>query len=825
MNTKKHNLPLQLTHFIGRQRELTEIERLLAEVCLLTLAGPGGSGKTRLALQVANLVGERYQDGVWLVELAPLRDPALIPQHLVQALGITHAPEKSALESLLAYLSSKEMLLVLDNCEHLIEGCAQLVRHILPQSPGLCILATSRQPLGVAGEQVYPLVGLLWPAIPSEESLQENLQDLMQYDAVRLFVERAGTVVLGFEITGANAHSIIQICRRLDGMPLALELASARCNVLTPQEIAVRLDDRFTLFTSKYRGETDERHHTLRAAIDWSYDLLSVPEQVLLRRLSVFVGGFSLATAETICAGEGIEQGQVLELLAALVEKSLVVAETLQRDAARYSLLETIREYGQELLIAESEWMAMRDRHLECFLDLTEDVDPKLRGEYQQLWLNWLDDEYDNLRAALAWAIEGGRETSERVAAGLRITSSLYQFWRIRDYVEEGLNWSEQLLAEANDQIQPVVMSKAFAYTSVLAGIRGHLDDQLHYGNVAVTFGELAGEEGKQALAFALGAQGYAARKVGDYQTAFKLGLREIELLRELGEAYALGLGLSLNSFAAMSIGEYEQARAMLDESLELLRETGDTYRIAMALNFRGDLARCEKNYALAKMDYQESIALLRGIGAERDLASVLQNLGHTHLHLGDSERAQAHFVESMNLHLDQQNTLGMAECLLGFAGLAINSGKPAAGRCLLAAAAAQGGEQVTSEWAATRMEYEVYLSRAQAALVEKSFQAEGEKGQRMSLDEAVSYAQQVALETLAAEQRQRELDELTAREREVADLITLGRSNGEIAEVLVLSKRTVESHISSIYAKLGFTQRAQIVRWGLESGLGNGGE
>jgi non-specific serine/threonine protein kinase len=813
-----HNLPVQLTQFIGRQRETADLEQLLTDTRLISLTGPGGCGKTRLAMQIANTVSGSFKDGVWLAELAPLRDPSFVPLLLMKILDIPHRPEQSALASLLDHLQSKEILLILDNCEHLIADCAQLVGQILSQTAALRILVTSREPLAIVGEMIYPVSGLSLP--PTGAGVAGDLRDLMQYDAVRLFVERTRSLLPHFTITTANALSIVKICRQLDGLPLALELASAHTNILSLQEILVRLDDRFALLISRQRSELDPRHRTLRVAIDWSYDLLSPPEQVMLGRLSVFAGGCSLATTEVVCAGDGLEREQILGLLSSLVNKSLVVANTLLHDEARYCLLATIRQYGQEKLIDSGEWVVIRDRHLRCFLKLSEETDTKLRGEYQRLWLNWLDSEYDNIRAALAWAVEGGRLDSSRVSAGLRITTSLYQFWRIRDYLEEGLNWCKQLFAETNDDISPVVRANALAFASLLAGLRGQIEDQAKYAEEAVLSGEAAGEAGKQALALALGAQGYAARKAGDYPTAFTLGLREIQLLREVGDVYMLGLALSLNSYSAMSIGKYEQARAMLDEALPLLRKAGDPYRIAMALNYAGDLARCERKYQPAQTAYEESIYLLRKINSVGDLASALHNLGHACLHLDDIERAKALFGESMASHKEQGNQPGMAECLLGFAALAIVAGLPAAGARLLAAAAAIGGRHITSEWAATRMEYEHYLERARASLVVKAFQSEQAAGQRLSLEQALAYAQNVAQKVVAAQLTRQQLDQLSPRESEVAVLIALAKSNVEIAAELVVSKRTVETHVGNIRSKLGFTERAQIVRWAIETGL-----
>jgi non-specific serine/threonine protein kinase len=500
----------------------------------------------------------------------------------------------------------------------------------------------------------------------------------------------------------------------------------------------------------------------------------------------------------------------VLDLLSSLVNKSLVVAQTLQRGEARYSLLETVRQYGQEKLKTFGEEAVMRDRHLQCFLHLTEETEPKTRGQYQQLWLNWLEGEFDNIRAALTWSLE-----SENIEAGLRIVIALYQFWTIRDYVEEGFAWVERLLARADEGIDLVVRANALAHASLLATFRGKTAAQIRYGQEAAVLAEAAGDAGKPALTWALGGQASAALAVGDHETAFALLKRLLQLSRESGDSYELGLGLYFASFSAMSLGKYAEAHAMLDEGLPLLREVGDPYRIAMALNYSGDLARLEQHFAHARTAYDESISLLREINAVRDLASVLHNLGHTCLHLGDVERAHALFNESIVIQQSQRNTPGVAECLMGFAALAVVCGLPTAGARLLAAAVAIGGERVATAWAATRMEYEHTLALIHASLTETEFQTEQAAGRGFSLEQAMEYAQ-----NLPARTTPKKPSSLTVREREVAALIAQGKSNGEIADKLVLSKRTVESHIANILSKLGFTNRAQIVRWAIENGL-----
>ena len=808
----RSQLPIAPTSFVGRKHELAEVARLLATSRPLTLTGAAGCGKTRLALRVASELGGRYTDGVYWVELARLADPALVPQAVAKVLRVPEQRGRSMVEGLLDLLRDRHLLLVLDNCEHVLSACAHLVETMLAETQ-VSVLATSREPLGAPGEGRYPVppMGLPPDGLPASDS--------SQFDAIRLFAERARSVLPIFSLTPENVTVVIDICRRLDGIPLAIELTCARVNVLTLEEIDARLDNQLALLSAVF-PVIDSRHVTLRAAIDWSYDLLTPPEQTLLRRLSIFAGGCSLPAIETVCEGDGVvreddvESEQVLDLLSSLVNKSLVVAQTLQRSQARYSLLEMIRRYGQEKLLASGEQSRLRDRHLQCFLQWAVETEPKLRGQYQQLWLDWLEGEFDNIRAALTWSLASGR-----IEAGLRIVNALYHFWVIRDYVQEGLTWLERLLPRADDTLSAADRVNALVYASLLAGIRGHTSAQIRYGETAATLAEAAGVEDKLARAMALGGQAWAARAAGEHETEFSLAKEVIQLYRELGDTYFLGMSLSISSFTAMSLGKYVEARSMLDEGLTLLRALGNPYRIAMALNFSGDLARLEQNYLRAETAYEESISILREIGAIRDLASVLHNLGHTRLRLGDVERAHALFSESIAAQLSQGNTPGVAECLLGFAAMAAACHLPAAGARLLAAAVAIGEERVATAWAATHMEYEHTLALLQVSLTTAEFQAEQAAGRQLSLEQAVEYAHSLQIKA-AARVTQRKPDQLTLREREVAALIGQGKSNGEIAADLVVSKRTVESHVAKVLSKQGFTTRAQIVRWAIETGL-----
>ena len=554
------NLPVQLTSFIGRKQEMADVRRLLMEAHLVTLTGAGGSGKTRLALQVAAALSHTFADGVWLVDLAPLHEPSLVPQIVTLALGLRPAADQPALDTLLSFIQPKQLLLILDNCEHLSQACAQLAQRLLSQSPELRILATSRAALAVAGEAVYPLSGLDWPDMGGEAAQEVDLQKLMGYGAVRLFVERARAISPRFDLTPQAARSTVEVCRRLDGLPLALELASARVNVLTVQEISARLGDRFALLFSDHTGY-EPRHHTLRAAIDWSFVLLTPEEKTLFSRLAVFSAGLTLDMAEAVCSGGGMDAGRIIELLSSLVNKSLVVAHTIGRSQARYRLLETIREYALEKLDEAGETARLRDRHLDLFLARVEDAAPKLGEAYQQLWLNWLEDEHDNLRAALAWSLESGR-----IAEGLRIASGLVRFWEIRGYVQEGMTWFERLLARTGESVPPVVRVNALVFASFMAMFLGNAAATLAYGREAVEIAEGIKDENNPALTFALAGLASGTRAAGDFQTAFTIGERVIQLLRGTGGSpFFLGMALLGQGDVAIQLGYYDTARERLD--------------------------------------------------------------------------------------------------------------------------------------------------------------------------------------------------------------------------------------------------------------------
>jgi len=432
---RRHNLPLERTSFIGRETETLEVKRLLAMTRLLTLTGAGGCGKTRLALEVAGDLVGAYPEGVWLVDLAPLTEAELVPQAAAQALGVSEQPGRPLLETLGDALRSRKMVLVVDNCEHLVEAVVGLVEALLDSCPGLRVIATSREPLNAAGE-----VNWVVPSLTVPDSRQEGAytpQELEAYESVRLFEERARRRDPSFELSIRNGQAVAQVCRRLEGIPLAIELAAGRMEVLSAEQLAARLEDFLKLLTG---GRTaDPRHRTLRATLEWSQELLGEAERALFRRLSVFAGGWTLEAAEEVCSGDGVEQDDVLELLSGLVDKSLVVVEAGEERVPRFRMLEPVRQYSQERLQESGTAERVREHHAQYYLALAQEAEPELEGADETRWLDRLEAEHDNLRAALSWALEGGE-----AELGLRLAGALRVFWVGRSHYSEGRRWCEE---------------------------------------------------------------------------------------------------------------------------------------------------------------------------------------------------------------------------------------------------------------------------------------------------------------------------------------------------------------------------------------------
>lgn len=651
LETLPNNLPRQLTSFIGREREMAEVKRMLTTTRLLTLSGAGGSGKTRLALQVAAELLEEFTNGVWLVELAALSDPALVPQAVVSALGLREEPGRPLLTTLTDYLRSKTLLLVLDNCEHLVAACAQLAEALLRVSPNLRILATTREVLGIAGETVWRVPSLSLPDLRRLPAFEQ----LTQYEAVRLFVERAMISRPEFALTSASAPSVAQVVHRLDGIPLAIELAAARVKVLSVDQIAGRLDDRFRLLTTGSRTALP-RQQTLRAAIDWSYDLLSQQERTLLRRLSVFAGSWTLEAAETICAGDGVEEPDVLDLLMQLVDKSLVMMEE-REGKVRYRLLETLRQYGGEKLLESGEPAAVRGRHRDWYLGLAERAEPELQGRHQEVWLERLETEHDNLRAGLEWSKTeaGGAEVEARLAG------ALHRFWLMRGYLSEGRDWLEGAVSRSNGAPAPA-RAKALYGGSALAFYQGEYGRAVALSQESLAVYRQLGD--RLGVALSLNILGGVTRNQGDHARATALFEESLALSRQSDHKWALAETLNALGIVARRQGDYGRATALGEESLVLWRDLGDKRGLAASLSHLGIVARYQGNYERARTLHEEGLALRRELGDKADLATSLGSLGTVAMNLGDYERAGELFEESLTLCRELGNKIGTAAAL-----------------------------------------------------------------------------------------------------------------------------------------------------------------
>lgn len=565
LSGRRHNLRSQISSFVGRQRELAAVCRLATTTRLLTLVGAGGIGKTRLALQAAADMIDRFADGVWLVELAPLSDGSLLPAAVAKAVGAREQPGVETTASLLQHLGTRRLLLVLDNCEHLIQTCAELTEHTLGLCPDVSILATSREPLGVSGEVVWQVPPLDLPAEPSSTL---SADELVASEAARLFVERASAADSAFVASATNASVIAEICRRLDGVPLALELAAPHVRSLGVSQLSARLDATLDLLTGGSRTGP-ARHRTLRAAIDWSSELLTPDERTVLHRLSVFVGGWVLPAAESVCSDDDIPAGRVFGLLSRLVDQSLVQADATS-DEVRYRLLEPIRQYAAEQLQASNAAPALRQRHIKYFVALAEQAESELRGPRQAYWFERLECEHDNFRAGLSGAADIGE-----LQSALRLGGALWHFWCERGYAREGLTWMRRALSQGDDSTP----ERAAALNGA--------------GNLASTMGEFA-------------------EATDHYE-------QSLALWRKLGNSVRAGIPMGNLATVATNLGNYERARELWKEALPLLEATGERWRVAHGMHQLGWLANFQGEFEEASRLLVEEVALRRTLGTALD--------------------------------------------------------------------------------------------------------------------------------------------------------------------------------------------------------------
>ncbi|MGQ0551200.1 MAG: tetratricopeptide repeat protein [Armatimonadota bacterium] len=633
--TRSIGLPRRLTSFIGRESEIEEVRRLLGTTHLLTVVGIGGAGKTRLALQVADRVVEEFPHGVYLVELAQVTDPGLVPQAVASSLGVREDPDRPLIESLTGHLQSRRMLLVLDNCEHLVDAIAELATELLGAAPSLKLLCTSREALAIAGEAAWRIPSL---SVPDPRRVLDR-NALETFEAVRLFVERAAEVVAGFVLTEQNAPAIVQICRRLDGIPLAIELAASRIRVLTSDQIAARLDDRFRLLAGGSRTAMP-RQQTLKAAMDWSYDLLTSQEAALLRRLSVFSRGCTLDAAEAVCAAGDVGSHGVLDLLTRLVDKSLVVAEEEDREN-RYRLLETVKQYGRDKLVEAGEAPAVRHRHLEWFLSLAERAGPKLQTADQLVWLSRLDAEHDNIRGALEWALESAEE---EIPA--RMAESLWWFWSLRGQNNEGREWLNKAVARARRPSS--IRARTLASAAMLAFFAADYAAATALSEEGLAIARDLGD--LDATGYALVVLAMVAGARGDYERATSLAEESLALTTAGGLPWEKGAVLSVMGSFAFQAGDFARAERLLQEGLSVFKDLGDRWGIAFDLQWLGLLARSRGDYAPAAAMLEESLALNRQLGHSWGIASTLLNMALVPLRQGDYPRAAAYLKESLAL-------------------------------------------------------------------------------------------------------------------------------------------------------------------------------
>jgi predicted ATPase/class 3 adenylate cyclase len=722
-----NNLPLQLTSFIGREKEIADVIRLLEKARLVTLTGPGGTGKTRLAIQVANQLLNKYSDGVWLVELAPLSDPTLLPQVIVNTIGLIEQSSRPCMKVLIDFLKSKQALLILDNCEHLIQACAEIADGLLHTCPQIRILTSSREPFGIAGETIYLVPSLTRPDIRN----LPGLESLKQYEAIQLFMDRATSAISTFTLTEENASSIAQISQHLDGIPLAIELAASKIRALSASQIAQRLDDRFHLLTSGSRTALP-RHQTLHAAIEWSYDLLSDDERKLFRQLSVFAGGWTFEAAAAICSDL-----DMLSLLTQLVNKSLVIVDE-REDGTRYRLLETMRQYAHEKLFASDEAQQIRDRHLAFYLHFAEDAEPRLRSHEQVVWLERVETEYDNLRAALDWSLESGNSDH-----ALRLGGALGYFWEFRGDAREGCKWLDEALALAKREQSGTVTAAQYARALYVNG-------RLHF----LTFfdptkGRTRIEESLRIsreigdlwqMVIALEHLGWVAILEGDIQTARTRLEEGILLARELQDRWPLALCL-LRLASPLMRTDSPLAQQSAEEGVMLARSLGDLYLLMYGLTQLASAYFINGNYADAVTAFEEVLLKAPLIGGGYTDLSLFFLVVLTLL-LGDPARAKSYCFQLLAHVRETGFAVGTALIALGW--LASYDGQPKLSAHLLSLAEVafhQSSMNLDSYGGPILMIYKQALEKAQAQLDPAAFQAAWDEGQRMTIERALAFA------------------------------------------------------------------------------------
>jgi predicted ATPase/Tfp pilus assembly protein PilF len=725
----KHNLPAQTTPFIGRTAQITAIRELVLnpDTHLVTLIGPGGTGKTRLSLRVAEELLDNFPNGICFVSLGDDTNTSQFISRVAQQLDIREGG-RPLLESIKDYLRDKRMLLILDNFEQLIAS-APVVADLMAAAPQLKILISSRIALNLRGERVVPVPPLELPQ--TEEDL--TVDNLAENEAILLFLGRAQAVQPSFTLTHDNAPAIAEICRRLDGLPLALELAAARVKLLTPQAILNRLDDRLKLLTGGAR-DLPTRQQTLRNTLEWSYSLLSQEEKTLYARLSVFVGGFTLETAEAICNTDG--NLDILEGLSSLLNNSLLRQEKTADGEPRFSMLETIRVYALERLAASNEMETLREQHAKHFGNrIINEISFQLFGGNSLNALNWLERENDNVRATLHWsALE-----PQRVEFGARLLLALFWFWYRRGYFIEGRTWSDKLLASPAMQEASLRRAWALLCGGMMALWKGEQQAALTQLQESLEI-ELKFED-EQWIPIAIMANAVAMINMGRDSAARSFLEQARSLFKEQNQTPFVALTLVHLGNVELGLGNPEQARELHEWALTIARSVGDSWLVTFALNNLGEVARTQGQYDLARKYYEECQLLLHDTGDTGDLARFVHNLGYIAEHEGDYALAESQFRQSLSMFRRVGNRRGIAECLAGLAGLKARQGDPQAGAALLSAGESLLFSTGGAWWPADRVEVERNRELIQSVLRGDEFTNVWERGKTMTIDQAIAFA------------------------------------------------------------------------------------
>jgi non-specific serine/threonine protein kinase len=693
--TRRTNLPVALTSFVGREREVQEVKQLLSTTRLVTLLGTGGIGKTRLAMEVAHQLASSYPEGVWWIELAPLRDEEMLPRIVAQTLGVRETASQSLTQSIQDALGSKQTLLVLDNCEHLIGACTQLADELLSHCSRLKILATSRETLGIPGEKTFPVPALSFPV--GDQS--SRLQDLKEFESVQLFLERISAFRPDVTLTQEQVPALIQICQRLDGIPLALELAAARAKVLTLDEIARRLNHRLSLLTRGSRTALP-RHQTLRATIDWSYELLSEPEQILLRRLAVFAGSFTLEAAEEVTSADDLPRQRILDLLESLVNKSLVMMDEPPGTGsaeARYRMLETIHEYVREKLREAGEEDELRVRHLVFYAAYAERAQRGIYSAEQAAWFERLDLEVDNLRAALDWSGAASEETMPSIRQNqFVIIRSLSLFWE--------------------------------------RGYRSEIIEKL--GRLLLFDAE---NEPTAEKARALDVGGFLLWSLNRLPEARTYLEQSIQIAERLGDHSLLVWPLMYLGWTFWGLKDYDRARRSLERSLEMARILGEPGRgaVGVAIAYLGDIPYAQGNLGDARQHYEKAISIFRELENPSMLTPSLRRLGYLEIREGNLPRAVQFFRESLELNRQLGHPHGTVACLAGLAAIHLASHNTEKAAVLYEFVAHQLEQSGDPFLFTDTFEYE----RLSRAIDGQILAATRSKGHAMSLEGAIAFA------------------------------------------------------------------------------------